>query len=149
MVSRKTLLASVLLALTSALGCQMLQSSATVDVPTAETSEDEALSKSVLDRLLMDKKVDLTGIRVVSNDGKVFLSGTVKSLDAREQAIKIVWTSPRSQRREQSPSAKIISTATQAIQDSKSVQALSGRRDHEKQRRSHDTVERAGKSGVS
>jgi osmotically-inducible protein OsmY len=94
MVSRRTLLASVLLALTSALGCQMLQSSATVDVPTAETSEDEALSKSVLDRLLMDKKVDLTGIRVVSNDGKVFLSGTVKSLDAREQAIKIAWTSP-------------------------------------------------------
>ena len=94
MISRKTLLAIVLLALTSAPGCQMLQSSATVDVPTAETSEDEALSKSVLHRLLMDKKVDLTGIRVVSNDGKVFLSGTVKSLDAREQAIKIAWTSP-------------------------------------------------------
>jgi osmotically-inducible protein OsmY len=94
MISPKTLLAIVLLALTSVFGCQMVQSSATVDVPTAETPEDEALSKSVLDRLLMDKKADLTGIRVTSNDGKVYLSGTVKSLDAREQAMKIAWTSP-------------------------------------------------------
>lgn len=94
MISRKTLLPSVLLILTSALGCQMLQSSATIDVPAAETPEDEALSKSVLNRLLMNKKADLTGIKVVSNDGKVYLSGTVKSLDAREQAIKIAWTSP-------------------------------------------------------
>ena len=94
MISPKTLLAIVLLALTSVLGCQMVQSSATVDVPTAQTPEDEALSKSVLDRLLMDKKADLTGITVVSNDGKVYLSGTVMSLDAREQAIKIAWKSP-------------------------------------------------------
>jgi osmotically-inducible protein OsmY len=93
MIRSKTLLAIVLLSLTSGLGCQMLQSSATVDVPTAETPEDEALSRSVLDRLLMDKKADLTGITVVSNDGKVYLSGTVKSLDAREQALKIAWTS--------------------------------------------------------
>jgi osmotically-inducible protein OsmY len=72
----------------------MIPSSATVDVPTAETPQDEALSKSVLNRLLADKKADLTGIKVVSNDGKVYLSGTVKSLDAREQAIKIAWESP-------------------------------------------------------
>jgi osmotically-inducible protein OsmY len=72
----------------------MIPSSATVDVPTAETPQDEALSKSVLNRLFADKKADLTGIKVVSNDGKVYLSGTVKSLDAREQAIKIAWESP-------------------------------------------------------
>ena len=94
MVSRKTLLPSLLLILMSGLGCQVLQSSATIDVPAAETPEDEALSKSVMNRLLMDKKADLTGIKVVSNDGKVYLSGTVKSLDAREQASKIAWTSP-------------------------------------------------------
>ena len=46
----------VLLVLTAASGCQMIQSSATVDIPTAETPQDEALSKSVLDRLLADKK---------------------------------------------------------------------------------------------
>jgi len=72
----------------------MVQSSASVDIPTAESPQDEALSKSVLDRLLGDKKADLTGIRVVSNNGKVYLSGTVKSLDAREQAMKIAWESP-------------------------------------------------------
>jgi osmotically-inducible protein OsmY len=94
MISPKTLPAIALLALTSAFGCQMLQSSATVDVPRAETPEDEALSRSVRERLLIDKKADLTGVTVVSNDGKVYLSGTVKSLDAREQAIKIAWASP-------------------------------------------------------
>jgi osmotically-inducible protein OsmY len=72
----------------------MIQSSATVDIPTAETPQDEALSKSVLDRLLANKKADLSEIKVVSNDGKVYLSGTVKSLDARQQALKIAWESP-------------------------------------------------------
>jgi len=72
----------------------MIQSSATVDIPTAETSQDEALSKSVRDRLLADKKADLSGIKVTSNSGKIYLSGMVKSLDAREQALKIAWESP-------------------------------------------------------
>ena len=72
----------------------MVPSSATVDVPTAETPQDEALSKAVLNRLIADKKADLTDIKVVSNEGKVYLSGTVKSLDARQQALKIAWESP-------------------------------------------------------
>jgi osmotically-inducible protein OsmY len=77
-----------------ALGCQMTRSEATVKIPTAETPQDEALSKSVRDRLLAHKKVDLTGIKVVSSGGTVYLSGTVKSLDARQQAIKIAWDAP-------------------------------------------------------
>jgi osmotically-inducible protein OsmY len=72
----------------------MLQTSTTVDIPTAETPEDEALSKSVLDRLFADKKADLSGIRIVSNNGKVYLSGMVNSLDARQQAVKIAWETP-------------------------------------------------------
>jgi len=94
MISPRTLLPVVFLALTSVFGCQMVPSSATVDIPTAETPQDEVLSKSVLSRLLADKKADLGGIRVVSNNGKVYLSGTVKSLDARQQAIKIAWETP-------------------------------------------------------
>jgi len=93
MIHPRTLLPVFLLALTSSFGCQMVQSSASVDIPTAESPQDKASSKSVLDRLLADKKADLTGIRVVSNNGKVYLSGTVKSLDAREQAMKIAWES--------------------------------------------------------
>src|SRR5687767_3184357 len=77
-----------------ALGCQMMRSEGTVKIPTAETPQDEALSKSVRDRLLAHKKVDLTGIKVVSSGGTVYLSGTVKSLDARQQAIKIAWDAP-------------------------------------------------------
>ena len=75
-------------------GCRMMRSEATVEIPTAETPQDQALSKSVRDRLLADKKVDLTGVKVVSSGGKVYLSGTVNSLDARQQAIKIAWNAP-------------------------------------------------------
>jgi osmotically-inducible protein OsmY len=94
MTSSRTLLPVVFLALTCAFGCQIVRSSATVDIPTAETLEDEALSKSVLDRLFADKKAELSDIRVVSNNGKVYLSGMVKSLDARQQAVKIAWKHP-------------------------------------------------------
>src|SRR5690242_8460374 len=93
-ISPGTLLIIVFFALPSIFCCQIVPSSTTVDIPAAETPKDEALSKSVLDRLLADKKADLSRIKVVSNNGKVYLTGTVKSLDAREQAIKIAWESP-------------------------------------------------------
>jgi len=74
------------------IGCQSMRSeSITVETPITETPQDEALSKSVRERLLADKKVDLAGIKVASNAGTVYLSGTVKSLDARQQAIKVAW----------------------------------------------------------
>ena len=93
MVNSRSLLPMILLALLN-YGCQMGQSSRTVNIPTAETPADEALSKLVLERLLAEKKAELTNIKVVSNNGKVYLSGTVNSLNAREQAIKIAWQSP-------------------------------------------------------
>jgi osmotically-inducible protein OsmY len=74
------------------IGCQTMKGeSITVETPAVETTQDQALSKSVRDRLLADKKVDLAGVKVVSNAGIVYLSGTVKSLDARQHAIKIAW----------------------------------------------------------
>jgi osmotically-inducible protein OsmY len=76
------------------LGCQMMRDEATVKIPTAETPQDEALSKSVRARLLADKKVDLAGVKVVSSGGTVYLSGTVNSLDARQRAVKIAWDAP-------------------------------------------------------
>ena len=72
-------------------GCQTMEPGTPVEIPTEETAQDQALSKAVRDRLLTDKKVDLSDIKVVSNGGTVYLSGTVKSLDARQQAIKIAW----------------------------------------------------------
>jgi osmotically-inducible protein OsmY len=87
-------LAAALSILPFVFGCQMIRSEATVEIPTAETPQDQALSKSVRDRLLADKKVDLTGVKVVSSGGKVYLSGTVDSLEARQQAIKIAWNAP-------------------------------------------------------
>jgi len=75
-------------------GCRMMRSETTVQIPTTESTQDQALSNSVRDRLLADKKLNLTGIKVVSNGGTVYLSGTVQSLDARQQAIKIAWNAP-------------------------------------------------------
>jgi osmotically-inducible protein OsmY len=75
-------------------GCQTMGSTTTVEIPTAESPQDQALSKSVRDRLIAHKKLDLTSIRVVSKSGTVYLSGIVNSLDARQQAIKIAWEVP-------------------------------------------------------
>jgi osmotically-inducible protein OsmY len=75
-------------------GCQAMRSEAPVKVPTTETPQDEALSKSVRDRLLSVKTVDLSAVKVVSSSGTVYLTGTVASLDARQQAIKVAWNVP-------------------------------------------------------
>jgi osmotically-inducible protein OsmY len=88
-IAQRMLIATVAI-LPFVFGCQTMKSE-TVHIPAAETPQDEALSKSVRDRLLADKKADLTDIKVVSNGGTVYLSGTVKSLDARQQAIKTAY----------------------------------------------------------
>ena len=88
------MIATALSSLPFALGCQITRSTATVEIPTVETPEDQALSKSVRDRLLAVKVADLSGVKVVSNGGTVYLHGTVQSLDARQQAIKLAWEVP-------------------------------------------------------
>ena len=91
-ITAQFMLAAVLSMLPFVFGCQTMRGETTVEIPTLETPQDQALSKSVRDRLLSDKKkVDLTGVKVVSKGGTIYLSGIVKSLDAREQAIKIAW----------------------------------------------------------
>jgi osmotically-inducible protein OsmY len=71
--------------------CHTSKPDLTVPVPAVETAQDEALSESVRQRLLGDKKADLSGVKVVSNSGTIYLTGTVKSLDARTQAVKLAW----------------------------------------------------------
>ena len=90
-ISGQLTLAAVLPILLFVASCQMLRSEGNVQAPTTETPQDEVLSKAVLDRLVKDKKADLTDVKVVSSGGTVYLNGTVTSLDAREQAIKIAW----------------------------------------------------------
>lgn len=86
------LVAAALSVLLLTLGCQTARNDAiNVEVPTVETPQDAALSKSVQERLRADKKVDLASVKVISSNGTVYLNGTVKSLDARQQAIKIAW----------------------------------------------------------
>ena len=90
-ITPQFMLAAALSAMPFTFGCQTMTVGTTVEIPAEETPQDQALSKAVRDRLLADKKVDLTGIKVVSNGGTVYLSGMVQSLDARQQAIKIAW----------------------------------------------------------
>ena len=90
-ITPQFMFAAALSAMPFTFGCQTMTGGTTVEIPTEETPQDQALSKAVRDRLLADKKVDLTGINVVSNGGTVYLSGMVQSLDARQQAIKLAW----------------------------------------------------------
>jgi len=90
-VAQRTIAAALPL-LSFLVGCQTMSSeSITVQTPIVETPQDEALSKAVRDKLVADKKIDLTGVKVVSSGGTVYLSGEVKSLEARQQAIKLAW----------------------------------------------------------
>ena len=89
--SAQFILAATLSAMPFIFGCQTMTPGTPVEIPTEETPQDQALSKAVRDRLLTDKKVDLSGIKVTSNGGTVYLSGMVQSLDARQQAIKLAW----------------------------------------------------------
>ena len=92
-VERRLVLFAALSMLPIAFGCQTMRGETAVAIPAVETEtpQDQALSKSVRARLLADKKVNLSGIKVVSNNGTVYLSGVVSSLDARQQAIKLAW----------------------------------------------------------
>ena len=92
-VDRRIVFFAALFMLPIAFGCQTMRGETAVAIPAVETEtpQDQALSKSVRARLLADKKVNLSGIKVVSNNGTVYLSGVVSSLDARQQAIKLAW----------------------------------------------------------
>ena len=86
------MLAVALSILPFVLGCQtMKKESITVETPSSESPQDAALSNAVRDRLLAGEKADLAGVTVVSGGGIVYLSGNVKTLDARQQAIKLAW----------------------------------------------------------
>ena len=85
-------LIAILPMLAAIFSCQTVTTeSITVEVPTVETAQDEALSKSVRDRLQANNKADFDGVKIVSGNGTVYLSGIVRSLEARQQAIKIAW----------------------------------------------------------
>jgi osmotically-inducible protein OsmY len=72
-------------------GCQTMRSEAMVKIPTTEKPQDEALSRSVQERLINISTINLHGVDVVSSNGTVYLTGTVTSLDERQQAGKIAW----------------------------------------------------------
>ncbi|HEX6188069.1 MAG TPA: BON domain-containing protein [Pyrinomonadaceae bacterium] len=52
------------------------------------------LSESVRNRPLSAKTVDLRAVKVASSSGTVYLTGTVTSLDPRQQSAKIAWNVP-------------------------------------------------------
>jgi osmotically-inducible protein OsmY len=78
--------AKLLVIFSLVLGCQTI-----TEMTRVESDKDAAISKAVKERFLKDKTVDLTDVNVKTTDGSVDLSGTVPSLDAREDAIKLAW----------------------------------------------------------
>ena len=68
------------------LGCQMIS-----EMTHKESDKDAAISNAVKETFLKDKAVDLTDVNVRTTDGSVELRGTVPSLEAREDAIKLAW----------------------------------------------------------
>jgi osmotically-inducible protein OsmY len=92
--SAQLAIAAACSALSLSFGCQATRSEAPVKIPGTETPRDEALSKSVGDRLLTVKTQDRSAVKVASSSGTVYLTGTVTSLNARQQAIKTAWTCP-------------------------------------------------------
>jgi len=84
-------IAALCSALSVVSGCQAMRSEAPVKIPSTETPQDQVLSNSVREKLLSVKTVDLSTIEVLSSNGTVYLTGTVASLDARQQAIKLAW----------------------------------------------------------
>ena len=93
-ITAQLALAAIYSAVSLFSACQTTVPDAPVKVPTSETAQDEALSKSVRDRLLSIKTIDLSAVKIVSSGGTVYLTGTVTSLDARQQAVKIAWNVP-------------------------------------------------------
>jgi osmotically-inducible protein OsmY len=93
-ITAQLAIAAICAVLLLASACQTSLTEAPVKVPTSETPQDEALSKSVRDRLQSVKTLDLSAVKVVSSAGTVYLTGTITSLDARQQAIKLAWTVP-------------------------------------------------------
>ena len=85
-IAGQLILAAALLILPFVSSCQLMTGDSIVETP-----QDTAFSNSMRERLLADKKVDLSGVTVKSSGGSVYLNGTVKSLDAREHAVKIAW----------------------------------------------------------
>jgi len=93
-ITRQLLIAASCSTLLVVSGCQTPVQEAPVKIPTTQTAQDEALSKSVRERLLSVKTADLSPIKVISSSGTVYLTGNVESLAARQQAIQTAWTVP-------------------------------------------------------
>ncbi len=93
-ITRELAVAAAWSILSFVFGCQTIRSEATLKIPIAESPQDEALSKSVRDRLLAVKTVNLSAVKVMSSGGTVYLAGTVTSLNARQQAVKVAWNAP-------------------------------------------------------
>jgi len=55
---------------------------------------DEEIKKEVVDQLYWDSRVDASGIKVMVVDGKVTLSGVVRTYTARKAAVNDTWVIP-------------------------------------------------------
>jgi osmotically-inducible protein OsmY len=83
---KRIISAELLLSFSLVMGCQTIS-----EKIRSESPKDAAVSSAVKEKLLTEKAVDLTRINVQTTDGAVELTGVVKSLEARDRAVKLAW----------------------------------------------------------
>ncbi|HXH85071.1 MAG TPA: BON domain-containing protein [Candidatus Tectomicrobia bacterium] len=79
-------LAAVLVILTVAVGCR-----ATTGKTAGQNIDDATITAAVKSRLVADKATNLTKVDVDTNNGTVYLNGTVETAEQKSRAEQLAW----------------------------------------------------------
>lgn len=85
-MTRATKLTVLLLLLVLAAGCRGMTGRGA-----GQTIDDASVTASVKSRLVADRAVNLTRVDVDTNDGTVYLKGTVESAEQKTRAEQLAW----------------------------------------------------------
>jgi hypothetical protein len=81
-----TSIAALLIIAVVAAGCQSLTGKST-----GRTIDDASVTASVKSKLVADKAANLTRVDVDTNNGTVYLNGTVESAEQKARAEQLAW----------------------------------------------------------
>lgn len=81
-----TSIAALLIIAVVAAGCQSLTGKST-----GRTVDDASVTASVKSKLVADKAANLTRVDVDTNNGTVYLNGTVESAEQKARAEQLAW----------------------------------------------------------
>src|SRR5438477_11157048 len=85
-MDRRFRLVAVLLVMLSLVAC-----SSTTGKTAGENIDDATITASVKSKLVADKAANLTRVDVDTNNGTVYLNGTVDSAEQKSRAERLAW----------------------------------------------------------